>query len=202
MKNEYVVIIEAFQFQFFLLRVMVLLLPLFSVDDLTKKYQSTTAITATQSTRPTITTQSTTATQSTTQPTITTQSTTQPTTTTQSTTAITATQSTLPIKKGRGKSNKGQGESKNMTFILKGKDGTIVARGTVFRNRDIIHGRQRQKDCEIVTIDEVLQVGAEPWFDDAFGEGFDKGGMVEWPKDMMCSITDMSPMHTRTGKRR
>ncbi len=68
--------------------------------------------------------------------------------------------------------------------------------------RSTIHGNPCRKDCSVITISEVIQVEADPWFKDAFGEKLSKGIMVEWPSHMLCSAADVSPMHTRQGKKR
>ncbi len=47
--------------------------------------------------------------------------------------------------------------------MLKGENGNIVAKGTVFPERDTIHGHPRKKECQIVCVSEVMQSGAQPW---------------------------------------
>ncbi len=89
------------------------------------------------------------------------------------------------------------------TFLLKGKDGSIVAKGTLFQGvRNTIHGKACHKDCKVVTIEDVVQVGAEPWFEDKFEDTLTSGMMVEWPDSMMCGVSEVSPMHTRAMHRK
>lgn len=81
--------------------------------------------------------------------------------------------------------------------LLKGKDGNVVAKGNIDPERNIIHGHPCKSDCQIVSVCEVVQHGAQPWFEDRYGEGLTKGIFVEWPKQMICWPTDASPVHTR-----
>ena len=81
--------------------------------------------------------------------------------------------------------------------LLKGKDGSIVAKGTALPGRDTIHGHPCKDNCLVVTVTEIVQAGAQLWFEDRFDEGLSKGGFVEWPKDSLCKPTEASPMHTR-----
>ncbi len=63
----------------------------------------------------------------------------------------------LSTKPGAGNS------SAAAVVILKGKHGSMVAKGTIFhKDRTTIHGRPCQKDCQVVTIEEVMQVNAKP----------------------------------------
>lgn len=81
--------------------------------------------------------------------------------------------------------------------LLKGKDGSIVAKGTVLPGRDTIHGHPCKDNCHVIAVTDIVQVGAQPWFEDRFDEGLSKGGFVEWPKDSVCKPTEASPIHTR-----
>ena len=50
---------------------------------------------------------------------------------------------------------------------------------------------------------DVVQVGAEAWFEDAFGENkLSIGIIVEWPSSMISNVADVSPLHTRTNRKR
>lgn len=69
--------------------------------------------------------------------------------------------------------------------LLKGKDGSIVAKGTVLPGHNTIHGHPCKDDCHVVAVTDIVQVGAQPWFEDRFDEGLSKGGFVEWPKECM-----------------
>ncbi len=72
--------------------------------------------------------------------------------------------------------------------MLKGKNGNIVAKGTVFPERDTIHGHPRKKECQIVCVSEVIQSGAQPWFEDRYSEELTEGMFVEWPKQMISCL--------------
>ena len=74
----------------------------------------------------------------------------------------------------------------------------MVAKGRLCKKRHVLHGHKVNANTQVVTIEEVLQAGAEPWFPDPFGEGLSKGCIVQWPEDMLCGFNDLSPMHTRT----
>ena len=52
--------------------------------------------------------------------------------------------------------------------LLKGKDGSIVAKGTVLPGRDTIHGHPCKENCHVVAVTDIVQVGAQPWFEDRF----------------------------------
>ncbi len=65
--------------------------------------------------------------------------------------------------------------------MLKGKNGNIVAKGTVFPERGTIHGHPHKKECQIVCVGEVMQSGAQPWFEDQYSEELTEGMFVEWP---------------------
>lgn len=83
------------------------------------------------------------------------------------------------------------------TDSVKGKDGSIVAKGTALPGRDTIHGHPCKDNCLVVTVTGIVQAGAQagaqPWFEDRFDEGLSKGGFVEWPKDSLCKPTEASP---------
>ena len=87
---------------------------------------------------------------------------------------------------------------------MKGRDGSIVATGTVLPGvHKTIHGCPCQKDCEPLSVVDVVQVGAEAWFEDAFGENkLSTGIIVEWPSSMISNVADVSPLHTRTNRKR
>ncbi|XP_064382532.1 uncharacterized protein LOC135331338 isoform X2 [Halichondria panicea] len=90
------------------------------------------------------------------------------------------------------------------TIFMKGRDGSIVATGTVLPGvHKTIHDRPCQKDCETLSVVDVVQVGAEAWFEDAFGENkLSTGIIVEWPSSMISNVADVSPLHTRTNRKR
>ncbi|XP_064392036.1 uncharacterized protein LOC135339719 isoform X2 [Halichondria panicea] len=90
------------------------------------------------------------------------------------------------------------------TIFMKGRDGSIVATGTVLPGvHKTIHGCPCQKDCEPLSVVDVVQVGAEAWFEDAFGENkLSTGIIVEWPSSMISNVADVSPLHTRTNRKR
>ena len=69
--------------------------------------------------------------------------------------------------------------------LLKGRDGRVVAKGTVYPERDVIHGHPRKKECQIVCVGEVVQSGAQMWFEDWNHEELLEGMFVEWPKSML-----------------
>ena len=68
--------------------------------------------------------------------------------------------------------------------------------------RNTIHGKTCWKDCKVVAIEDVVQVSAEPWFEDKFEDTLTSGMMVEWPDSMMCGVNEVSPMHTRAMNRK
>ena len=49
--------------------------------------------------------------------------------------------------------------------LLRGKDGSVVASGRVLPG-ETIHGHQLNNSCLIIAVDEVVQVGVQPWFED------------------------------------
>ena len=57
-------------------------------------------------------------------------------------------------------------------FSLKGKDGSIVAKGTVLPGHDTIHGHPCKDNCQVVAVTDIVQVGAQPY---RFDEGLSKG---------------------------
>ncbi len=92
-------------------------------------------------------------------------------------------QSTLSAPDSSTSSSKANNES---LVLLKGKDGSIVAKGTVFPHRNTIHGHPCSEDCQIVSVGEVVQSGAQLWFEDRYNEELTKSIFVEWPKQMIC----------------
>ena len=80
--------------------------------------------------------------------------------------------------------------------LLRGKDGSVVASATVMPGEKI-HGHQLSEGSLIVAVDEVVQAGAEPWFEEPFDEELCKGVIVEWPEMSVTRVKDFSPIHTR-----
>ena len=67
---------------------------------------------------------------------------------------------------------------------------------------DIIHGHQRRKNCLVVAIEDIVQVGAQPWFGNPFDDSLCKGVITEWPKNQTVTVDNLSPLHTRHCRRR
>ena len=60
-----------------------------------------------------------------------------------------------------------------------------------------------KKIVKTLSVVDVVQVGAEAWFEDAFGENkLSTGIIVEWPSSMISNVADVSPLHTRTNRKR
>ncbi len=74
--------------------------------------------------------------------------------------------------------------------LLTSKCGNIIAKGTVFSDHDTIHGHPCRKECHVVSVVEVVQSGAQPFFEDPYCEGLTEGIFVEWPKLMISWPTE------------
>ena len=85
--------------------------------------------------------------------------------------------------------------------LFRGKDGSVVASGRVLPG-ETIHGHQLNNSCLIIAVDEVVQVGVQPWFEDPFNEELCKGVIVQWPEMNITRVENFSPIHTRKRKGR
>ena len=61
----------------------------------------------------------------------------------------------------------------------------------LFPERDTIHGHPRKKECQIVCVSEVMQSGAQQWFEDRYNEKLTEGMFVEWPKQMVFKSSEL-----------
>ena len=126
------------------------------------------------------------------------------------TTTSTATKDTLNHKasKGTTTSTSATGTkpspkvSTNDKVFLKFRNGSICAVGTVLREQTVIHGQPVRKGNLVISIEDVVQVGAKTWYPDKFGEDdLLKGAIFEWPVDTTTTTGDLSPLHTWSKKR-
>ena len=86
--------------------------------------------------------------------------------------------------------------------LLKGKDGHTVAVATLMEG-DTIHGHELQKSYLKVAVNELIQPGAEVWFPPFDDESeLHEGSIVEWPEGSITSAKQISPLHTRTRRKK
>ena len=61
-------------------------------------------------------------------------------------------------------------QPQQLIVLLKGKDGSIVVKGTVLPGLNTIHGHPCKDNCHVVAVTDIVQIGAQPWFEDRFDE--------------------------------
>ena len=87
-------------------------------------------------------------------------------------------------------------------IFLKSRDGNICAIGRLLPEQTVIHGQPLGKGNGVVSIQDIIQVGAKTWYPDKFGEDdLVNGAIVEWPLNMTSKTGAFSPIHTRSRKR-
>ena len=90
----------------------------------------------------------------------------------------------------------------SLEILLKNKDNVVIATGKRLGGNEI-HGQKLHPGCGKVVITNVLLAGSKTWFPDKFGEDcLEKGAIVEWPLHHTACGESISPLTTRTKRRR
>ena len=93
-------------------------------------------------------------------------------------------------------------ETNKSTLLLKNQKNFFVATGTKLEGSHI-HGEPIKRGCCKVAIMSVTITGSKTWFPDQFGENkLEKGNIVQWPISHTTCSSNVSPLTTRSKRKR
>ena len=90
----------------------------------------------------------------------------------------------------------------NKLFLLKNKKDVVVATATKLEG-DNIHGEPLKEGCCKVAITSVTIAGSKTWYPDQFGENIlERGNIVQWPISHTTCSANVSPLTTRSKRKK